>query len=587
MVKSPIKIIDSGTAPTTANLGEGQIAFGTVDGATKLYGSDGTTVSELGGGGGGEVNVIAPLTVDTVPTTNGAIRTIAIGNGASCTGASDMTAIGHNATIRNIQTVAVGAFSQSTRTGATSVGYAAEAKGAQSIAVGNDSSVETNVSAGISIGNVSYVSGEGGVAVGQSAQTEGAASVALGNAAKALDDNVVSVGSGDESLGPATRRIVNVTDPTGNQDAATKKYVDDQYSTLEAQIDDKGADITALQGQVSTLETTVAGKADTSALANYATKTELNAKADQTTVDSLTTTVNGKVSSITAGEGISITGTATDPVISATGGTVISGFRLDYANAQTVSIEALTSWTSPSDGYFVVATWVGVPGPGGRTSFTVNGASVVDPDYGASASTLPDLPTYLPLSKGDVIATEFESGVRGTFYPLKNSTVTPNEFTDTGWMEITNSSGDGLPYLTGPFVIPSGSSLKIRKYGKRVNLVGTVQITEDLTYTNTEDFISIKQNQTVSSRAQFDGPPGTTTEVNEDYSRFMPLGNRYSELQFTDHGQIAECCYGFAAYNKISPTNGNSLRVKIAPAFSTSISNGTIININLSWDTED
>lgn len=52
MVKSPIKIIDSGTAPTTENLGEGQIAFGTVDGATKLYGSDGTTVTDLSASGG-------------------------------------------------------------------------------------------------------------------------------------------------------------------------------------------------------------------------------------------------------------------------------------------------------------------------------------------------------------------------------------------------------------------------------------------------------------------------------------------------------------------------------------------------------
>ena len=52
MVKSPIKIIDSGTAPTTENLGEGQIAFGTVDGATKLYGSDGTTITDLSASGG-------------------------------------------------------------------------------------------------------------------------------------------------------------------------------------------------------------------------------------------------------------------------------------------------------------------------------------------------------------------------------------------------------------------------------------------------------------------------------------------------------------------------------------------------------
>lgn len=47
MVKSPIKIIDSGNIPTTENLGAGQIAFGAVDGETKLYGSDGTTVTDL------------------------------------------------------------------------------------------------------------------------------------------------------------------------------------------------------------------------------------------------------------------------------------------------------------------------------------------------------------------------------------------------------------------------------------------------------------------------------------------------------------------------------------------------------------
>lgn len=52
MVKSPIKIIDSGNIPTTENLGAGQIAFGAVDGETKLYGSDGTTVTDLTASGG-------------------------------------------------------------------------------------------------------------------------------------------------------------------------------------------------------------------------------------------------------------------------------------------------------------------------------------------------------------------------------------------------------------------------------------------------------------------------------------------------------------------------------------------------------
>ena len=74
MVKSPIKIIDSGTAPTTANLGEGQIAFGTVDGATKLYGSDGTTVTDLTTSGGQ-----GPQGPQGEPGAPGAAATVTVG----------------------------------------------------------------------------------------------------------------------------------------------------------------------------------------------------------------------------------------------------------------------------------------------------------------------------------------------------------------------------------------------------------------------------------------------------------------------------------------------------------------------------
>ena len=52
MVKSPNKVITSGNAPTTSNTAKGDLAFGTVDGETKLYGNTGTEVVELGGGGG-------------------------------------------------------------------------------------------------------------------------------------------------------------------------------------------------------------------------------------------------------------------------------------------------------------------------------------------------------------------------------------------------------------------------------------------------------------------------------------------------------------------------------------------------------
>lgn len=220
MVKSPIKIIDSGTAPTTENLGEGQIAFGTVDGATKLYGSDGTTVSELVGGSGQGPQ--GPAGQDGITPTIG-------DNGNWFLGETD--------------------------TGKPSRG---------------------------------------------------------------------EQGPKGEQGDPGPKGEQGDPGPKGDPGPQGEPGQDGAPGTAGT--------------------TTFAGLTD-QPTDNAALKTALDAKAAQTTVDSLTATVNGKVSSVTAGEGISITGSATAPVVN--GMIAIP----DYDNGQYVHPASTEGdFTAPSDG---------------------------------------------------------------------------------------------------------------------------------------------------------------------------------------------------------------------------------------------
>lgn len=235
MVKSPIKIIDSGTAPTTANLGEGQIAFGTVDGTTKLYGSDGTTVSELVGGSGQGPQ--GPAGKDGVTPTIG-------DNGNWFLGETD--------------------------TGKPSRGEQGP-KGEQ-----GDPGPKGEP-------------GQDG-APGTAGAPGAAATITVGTTTTGEAGTEATV----TNSGTTSAAVLNFTIPKG----------------AKGDKGDKGD--TGSTGPAGT--TTFAGLTD-QPTDNAALKTALDAKADQTTVDSLTATVNGKVSSVTAGKGISVTGTATAPVV--------------------------------------------------------------------------------------------------------------------------------------------------------------------------------------------------------------------------------------------------------------------------------
>ena len=269
MVKSPIKIIDSGTAPTTENLGEGQIAFGTVDGATKLYGSDGTTVSELGGGGGSEVNSIAPLTTETPPLATGPYS-ISIGDRAKSTAQSSVS-FGPSAVASGTASLSIGFRSNSSSPDTTAIGSFASASDSGSLSIGTRSS---STSSSVSVGTGSESSNQGtaigyganatstylnsgSTSIGASASAPGLSAVAVGYGSESSADMAAAMGYnssatglrsvaiGSDSAATSTdefsigsdslqRRITHVSDPTNDQDAATKKYVDTKVSEIPA-----------------------------------------------------------------------------------------------------------------------------------------------------------------------------------------------------------------------------------------------------------------------------------------------------------------------------------------------------------------
>lgn len=86
---------------------------------------------------------------------------------------------------------------------------------------------------GIAIGQGS-VANENGAAIGRGASVKNSSSVALGYASVTNADNTVSVGYYNDENSFFYRRITNVEDPSVAHDASTKKYVDDNISTVNS-----------------------------------------------------------------------------------------------------------------------------------------------------------------------------------------------------------------------------------------------------------------------------------------------------------------------------------------------------------------
>ena len=163
---------------------------------------------------------------------------------------------------------------------------------------------------GIAIGSAAHSLSYHGLAIGASSSVASAAadSAAIGAMSSATEPYTVSVGSGDATMAltddmdeetkariqaraaAATRRIINVTDPTNAQDAATKNYVDTQLEPINAKLQYVPENTNQILSQI------------------------------QTNVEKAQSAADAKVASITAGTGITVDASnPTAPVISTTG----------------------------------------------------------------------------------------------------------------------------------------------------------------------------------------------------------------------------------------------------------------------------
>ena len=166
-------------------------------------GKERSTVSvTIPGGGSADINAISPQTVDHAAAASGGTCNLALGeaavaNGEDSSGYGGAFAVGANATASGPRSTALGDAAKASADSAVALGMNASAEGLRAFALGYASTATA------------------------------ADSVALGSNSRATAEKVVSLGypAVEKGVPELTRRIMHVTAPTDDTDAANKAYV--------------------------------------------------------------------------------------------------------------------------------------------------------------------------------------------------------------------------------------------------------------------------------------------------------------------------------------------------------------------------
>lgn len=175
----------------------------------------------------GSVNTLAPLK-GTKAATSADNTAVAVGDGADAT--SNTIVIGQNAKASIRTGIIIGNNASSGASDSIGIGHNIYAGRSSSIVIGDKASV--GESSEVVIGVSAAATGLNSTAIGSNASAKAANSVAVGGGSSTSEEKTFSVGSP-----AATRRVINVTDPTNDQDAATKRYVDSNIPTVDSSYD--------------------------------------------------------------------------------------------------------------------------------------------------------------------------------------------------------------------------------------------------------------------------------------------------------------------------------------------------------------